>query len=340
MPDRGAFVISAGRCGSTMLSDLLATHPSVLAIQELMHSVQPSGLGTGTCTGAQFWRVLSGPAELAATLKRIGLSLPQFRYRGARRVPGDPYAVPRVLATTLPALTNDPDRLFDELSDEVPRFPEQPIPAHYHTLFGLLAERIGRPRWIERSGGSSVFAASLVRMFPDARYVYLTRDPFDAAVSMSKHPGFLLLEVRSMFVRRCGVDPYQAGAGPFRRPVPDDLQPVLPDAVTPASLTARGGDLRNFILMWAYMCRLAEAALALVPADRVLRMRYEDLLNDPANELARLAAALDLPDGPAWAARAAGRVIRQGPGLPPGDPRRAELRELVERVAPALSRQS
>ncbi|HZM75515.1 MAG TPA: sulfotransferase [Candidatus Limnocylindrales bacterium] len=332
-PD-GVFVISSGRCGSTLLSNLLALDPAVLSLQELMIVLQQDGLGLETVTGKRFWELLSRPSDNVGTLLRIGVQPPELRYEGDRRAPGyDGNAIPRLLAFALPAITDEPETLFDELSAVVPGFAEQPLPDHYRQLFAWLARRTGRTRWVERSGGSSSFAPALARMFPRARFIHLNRDIADTALSMSRHPAYQLIEIRAMFVRRCGADPYRSPAPVLRRPVPPELRPVLPEHLTPETLADRGNRLTNFVLMAAFMTRQAQAALAKLPPEQVVHLRYEDLVSDPHNVLTRLAVELDLPGGAAWAARAATRVARPSPSLPPDDPRREEINELFGRVA-------
>jgi hypothetical protein len=54
---------------------------------------------------------------------------------------------------------------------------------------------------------------------------------------------------------------------------------------------------------WVEELEAIEAGLEAVPADQVIRLRYEDVVAEPERALASLADALSLPEDPAWSAR-------------------------------------
>jgi hypothetical protein len=150
-----SFVVSTGRCGSGLLSRILRANPDVLSIEEVFGAVPAEDLLTGRLDGRGFWRRVAG-------------------------------AAPVVSRATLRTLTDDPGRLYDWLAAVVPRWPARPVPDHYRHLFSLLAERCGGPVIVERTGGSLRFVAGLHRAFPEARFVYLSRDGVECALSMSR----------------------------------------------------------------------------------------------------------------------------------------------------------
>ena len=65
--------------------------------------------------------------------------------------------------------------------------------ADYLRLFALLqeqrAERLGRPRWGDKSLGSERYADRVLTAFPDARMVHVLRDPRDRYASQRDHRG-------------------------------------------------------------------------------------------------------------------------------------------------------
>ena len=93
--------------------------------------------------------------------------------------------VPRISAVTLPAITAEPDRLYDRLALAVPRFSTGPVAGHYQRLFDVLAGWHGRQCWVERSGASGFFIDQLIAAFPRARYVHLIRDLDATAASIA-----------------------------------------------------------------------------------------------------------------------------------------------------------
>jgi putative sulfotransferase len=300
-----AIIISNGRCGSTLLSDLIVAEPETLSVQEFFMSVAPWNRSSEVITGPEYWRVLSGPKEELSVLFRIGVPPKEVRYPATGRYAHDLVNLPRILAITLPKLTDDPDALFARLAQRVPDFPTQRVGEHHQAFLDLLAELLGRRRWVERSGGSSQVATSLLANYPTARIVYLTRNWADTAASMSRHPSFQLVQLRVETFGRYGVDVFSVAPG---QDVPAEVEPYLPDRLTAAVLAERGNDPKRYLSLCAFMSSQAEQALADSRPAHLLTMSYEDLVRDPVAELTALGAFLDFADPHGWAASVAHRV--------------------------------
>ena len=73
-----------------------------------------------------------------------GLRTSEMLYPDSGRF-GPATGIPLVSHYILPMLGADPDRLFDELAAEVPRWPRWPLLLSTRNLFGYLAGRLGRP---------------------------------------------------------------------------------------------------------------------------------------------------------------------------------------------------
>ena len=300
-----AIIISNGRSGSTLLSDLIADEPQTCSAQEYFMSLAPWNRSTEVLTGPEFWAVLSEPKEELSVLFRIGAPPEEIRYPAHGRYAADLDRLPRILAVTLPALTDDPDALFDSLAEPVKRFPTRSIAAHHEAFLDLLAERTGKQRWVERSGGSTQLAASLLENFPTAKIVYLTRDWTATAKSMSKHSSFQIVQLRLEAIARYGVEPLTAGPGDD---VPAEIAEYLPGRLTAETLRRRGDDPRLFMGLCAFMSSQAEQALADHPPAHLHRMAYEQLLADPIGELTGLGRFLGFADPAGWAGSVAGRI--------------------------------
>jgi putative sulfotransferase len=308
-----AIIISSGRCGSTLLSDLIAEEPETLSAQEFFMSVAPWGRSDDVISGVEYWAMLSSPKPELSTLFRIGLPPKEMRYPVHGRWAGRLTELPRILAVTLSKLTPDPDALFDKIAARVPEFPVQPVGQHHQMFLDLLAELLDRRRWVERSGGSSHVAPYLLRAIPSAKFVYLTRNRADTAKSMSRHSSFQLLQLRVEFLGKCGVDPFRVTPD---QAVPQELERFMPDQLTAEALRERGQDLSRYLMLCAFLNAQAEQALSDTPPEHLLTMRYEDLVDEPIGELRRLGEFLDFADPAGWADRVAERVgtpvARQG----------------------------
>jgi len=301
-----AIIISTGRCGSTLLSDLIAQEPDTLSVQEFVASVEPWGDDREPFSGAAYWARLSSPRPELATLIRIGLTPAEVVYPADGRWAGDLTALPRILATTLPKISPEPDRLFDTLADLVPGFPTQPLAQHHRMFLDLLTSLTGRRRWVERSGGSSHVARHLLESFPNAKIVYLTRNREDTARSMSRHPSFQLLQLSVESLGRYGIDPFHVGAD---QPVPEELRRYLPGRLTAEVLRERGRDIQRYHSLCAFLAGEAEQAIADARPRELLTMTYDDLVDDPLTQLVRLGRFLEFDDWERWAHRVAGSVV-------------------------------
>jgi pimeloyl-ACP methyl ester carboxylesterase/acyl carrier protein len=306
-------VISTGRCGSTLLSDLFSEDPDTLSVYESLGALRdcPAFLSGGEMTGAEYWSILATPAPLAATMARIGAFPEELRYPASGRWASDPRSVPPILYTTLPRMTADPDGLFDTLAERVPQFPSQSAALHQIMLLDLLATLSGRRRWVERSGGSSAVAAAwlgpVLAAYAETKVIYLTRDIADTARSMSQHPSFQLAAIQQQFQSACGADPYGRWCSEILNPgqLSTELQRLLPDRLTAQELWDQGRDIGRFEALCVTMMTAAEQALAGLRPRHLHRIRYEDLVAFPAKELTRLGGFLAFPDPAGWAAATA-----------------------------------
>jgi putative sulfotransferase len=203
-------------------------------------------------------------------------------------------------------------------------------------LFHWLARRFGRAAWIERSGGSLRVVARLARLFPTARFVHIVRDGQTTALSMSRHLGFRLALVAMQLTEILGRDPFES---PDRRglgDVPDELVPLLPEAFDRDAFLAYDTPAVLCGHYWSGEIVAGMRELAALPPERVLVVRYEDLLAAPEDALARLLAFVDpaFVDRP-WIVRAA-RTIRP-PRSTLASLSRAERAALDDACAPGLA---
>lgn len=307
----GAVIINHGRCGSTLLSNLLGEHPQVLSVQEYMISLGSLAYtAPGALTGAEFWELVSGPSTIEALVRRLDRIPAELIYRGAIRASrGGRTAMPRILGVALAALDPDPDQLFGDLAGQVPAFPTQGLGAHHRQLFAVLMNRYGRSMWVERSGGNCGYADRLVSMFPGARVIYLSRDCADTVLSMCRHPYFQLATMGEQFERLCALNPFDEDAAGVGDGIPTELRALLPQNLTGGQLDRRGELLEPFVLRWVMQDLHAQAVLSALPPQQQLEVSYESLLADPTGELARIAEFLGLRKVPAWASDAARRVV-------------------------------
>ena len=161
------FIVGTGRCGSTLLSQMLAEHPGALSIFELFNGIDwARRFAPEPISGESYGALIAAEQPLVTAVLRRGYEVAEIIYpfETGRYRRGEP--LPWILVAMLPRLAADPDALFDEVMARVKGHPRQPALAHHRMLFAWLMERLGKSFWLERSGSSFDYLGELVRNFP------------------------------------------------------------------------------------------------------------------------------------------------------------------------------
>ena len=287
------FVLNTGRCGSTMLSDILNSHPGVLSLSEFFSSVGMGVFRFRRVTGRRMWGSYSRQSARSRLLLRgdsdevlYPLDDPDARF-GRRDVPP-------IMGVSLPHLGNRAEALFDEMEPVVLSQPRQPPAAHFRHLFEWLCRRLDRSVWIERSGGSLMFGYRLVDEFPDARIIHIFRDGRDTALSMSRHSVFRTVVAIILALRRLGID-VNGGMARGRR---WDNAGLWLEALTsrffdPDRLPYDKLTLSDFAAFWCAMIERSDRMFASFPPERLLNVRFEAVQAEPEAQIRRIIRFID-----------------------------------------------
>ena len=336
------FVVGTGRCGSTLVSKLMSTHPRVLSVSELLSfvtdfgSLIPQAFDAGPVDGAKFWSVVSATVPRANQLLAHGLRMPEILYpfeRGRYRMDT---GIPAIAIGTLPHLSDDPDRLFDELAAHMSARGPASMAEHYRHMFETLMHQRGRETWVERSGGSLRVVQRLVESFPEARFLHLVRDGRNTAISMSRHIGFRMALIGFSLLELLGVDPWESDDRTEVDDLEDDLAALLPETFTAEAFEAYDISPALCGHYWSGEIRRGVEVLRALPSDRVVTMRYEDLITDSRASLMRLGETLGLGDVDMdWVEAGVAEVGRGRSAWQELEPR--DQRELDDACAPGFA---
>jgi hypothetical protein len=311
------FIVSTGRSGSTMLSDLLSLHPDVLSLSELFNALHPLGFRHDPVDGAGFWSVLSEPRPRHTAWLRLmerGLAIDEFRYPLASALRFRESGIPPLLAMTLPPITSDPDGLHEELGAFVQSLPEDRLDRQYLRVFQWLCVRLGRRVWCERSGASLGLVHPLSRLFPGAKFIHVFRDGREFALSARAFAPMRMGMIGSLFKQRFGSAPYLAPTYPLPENLPPAWRALLPESFDVGAFQRFELPLAPIGLAWSEMISVGLKLLEQVPAERVLHVRYESMLDAPHEQLRRIARFMDPGlDDATWLAQAAARVRKNPP---------------------------
>ena len=290
------FILSTGRCGSTMVSNILNRHPHVLSLSEFISYIGIRSLGPRRPSGDWMW------GRYSRQQARTRLML-RGRYEELLYPLDDPRArfsqndVPPILCATLPHLTERYEELFDELEPIVRAQPRQPPADHFRQLFGWLCRRFGCTVWAERSGGSLLFASRLLHEFPEARVIHVFRDGRETAISMSRHYLFRLIAATMLALRSFGFDALASlSRGRHWERLSFRLEPLTRVLLSnPERLPWDSLALPHFGALWSAMIERGQRMLDPFPSERLLNVRFEDVQAEPGAQIRRLVRFIGPP---------------------------------------------
>ncbi len=295
-----AFIVGTGRCGSTLLSNVLNTNSHVLSLSEFFRLLSDFGAHTSLCFGdkiisaAEFSDLLAKPGSKQYTMLKHGVAMEEFLYQpGSSKSFQAFQGVPPVLGTCLPHLSTEHDALYAQLQAFVLAQEDGSFAQHYARLFDWLKQRFGRKFWVERSGGSLRLLPHLFQAFPHARFVHLVRDGRNAAISMSQHLGFRMLMLGMQLRHALGQDPYAPGAAEITQAIPEKWRGLLPQDFNGEVFRSFQVPIYQCGQYWSQEIIAGMRAFEAIPQQQVLTLRYEDFLNAPEQTIARMAFFLD-----------------------------------------------
>jgi hypothetical protein len=302
------FIVGTGRCGSTLLSKMMAQHEHTLSIFEFFTGLDVTRRFTKEpIDGPAFAALISRENPIVTMVVRRGYQVPEITYPfdspGARYRRDD--GLPWVLVSALPDMTDEPDALFDETMAFASARPAQKVAEHYRQLFDWWAQRMGHKHWIERSGSSIDYLGGLHEHFPDARFVHIQRDGHEAALSMREHAPYRLAVSLLFQLPPEGMSLDELGKlDPKGTPDPNDLVSRILASEPPVEYFGR---------YWSQEMQNGARARAAMRADQYMDVTFEDLIADPKRVLESIADFFELGESAGWLDRAAA-LIR---GVPP-----------------------
>ena len=327
------FVVGTGRCGSTLLSEMLGQCPQLLSIFEFFNGLDMTRrFAPEPISGSHFASLLSQEHPFVTMVVSRGYPVPEivYPYDDPRTRYGRADRLPYLLVAALPRMGDDPDRLFDETLAFAAELPEQPPARHYRALFDWWTRKLGRELWLERSGSSIDFTTSLRELFPEARFVHIHRDGREAALSMREHHAFRLaicLATQALDSRVRSLDELRLDPG------------RAPDASDPISrMLETRPDAAHFGRFWSRQIERGMDACEALGSERYLEVRFEELMREPVPVLRRIGAFFELDlERKGWL-EAAAALIRGTPRNRFAELAPEEQERLAEACRPGMLR--
>jgi hypothetical protein len=306
------FIVGTGRCGSTLLSTMIAKNPAVLSLFEFFNGLDGTRrFRREPMSGSEYRDLICEVHPFLHMVLERGYDVPEVTYpfgaAGTRftRQTG----VPWVLGVTLPRLAEDaPDALYDALRAWLERAPARPPGEHASALFAWLMERAGKSVWVERSGAALDYLGELDARFEGARFLHIHRAGEEAALSMREHHAFRLAIMLT----------FQLPPGTGRSTA--ELRSAAPDDDRIGQMLASRPSAEYFGRFWTEQVRRGMAAVPKLEQSRYHAVRFEDLVEEPREVIAEVAEFLELPDARGGWLDEAAALVRGAP-----KPRAAEL---------------
>ena len=309
-PDPGippVLVLGTGRCGSTMVSNLLKAHPRILSLSEFFSYVGMDAFRLRKPTGERIWQIYSRQRDrtrlmLRESYEELLYPVDDPAHRFTRR------DVPPILCTTLPHLTDRYEALYDELEAVVRTQPQQPAAEHFRSLFAHLCQRFSCQVWAERSGLTLLVGSRLLREFPEARVIHIYRDGRETAISMSRHYLFRMIVATfkrlHLFRVFLATVPRLSGGG-YSENMVSLMEAFIPKLVSYERLPFDKLKVTDFAAFWNALIALADRMLGELPPARLLNLKLEDMQEDPETHIRRLIRFIDPSlEDEAWLRRA------------------------------------
>lgn len=300
------FIVGTGRCGSTLMSNLVNLHPQILSLSEVFVSFATEGLVHRKMDGPRFWKLVTDASPVLRKAINPTRSPVEFTYPLTENSPWTMENLPASLYMTLPHLSDTPDAVYRAMEPAIKARPKAPMGEQYQFWFDWLTQHENKAMWIERSGNSITMVKALHRLFPDAKFIHIHRDGRETAMSIRNFMPlrvFLHLWTR---LRRIGVDLLKT---PFRYSdslMVNSFSPLISNLLPTDRILDTVPDAADAGKFWSAMITQGLKDLAKVPTQNVHTMTYQDLTTNPVDTLQGFIdfAAPDLDHGD-WVERAA-----------------------------------
>ena len=304
------FVVGSGRCGSTLLSAMLAEDEALLSVSEFFVGLDRASRFDGDWAPPErFAEILRSGGHAGLDFARRGILLPEIRYPygapGSRHRFGE--ATPWLLQIALAALSEQPDVLFDQLLEFARALPRQTLADQYRAVFRWLAEQRGATAWVERSGSSLEYVDQLIELFPRARFLHLHRDGRESALSMREHAAF-----RYRVARLYDLPDRDGVRYSFLREY--DPSQGVSDSPELTGIIAARAPVEYYGRYWSDQITHGQRALERLDARQLMVLAFEDPIDDTLGSLEAIADFFEFGGDRRAAHQRAAVLVKGEPG--------------------------
>ncbi len=307
------FIVGTGRCGSTILSRMIDLHPKVAVLSELFVAMDfIKKYGNRIVTGDELASILDCGLASTGEMKKIAahLATPEIAFDMASA----PIAVspahyldgvlPDLILLPLANLFDEPVLIFDELIDYASEQTPRLLSEQYLILFNWMAQRAGKPVWIERSGGSIAHLPEVFELFPQAKFLHLHRNPLDACISMQNHNHFRLRTFKHYQLKtKNGISWTDLDE--------NDLNSNTPMSEPLRAIFEHPVPLEYFLQDWSDSILRGMTVLKDLAPEQYCEISFEEIMVEPNLALEKISHFFELPEADKWIEQACG-LLKDG----------------------------
>lgn len=285
---KNIFIVGTGRCGSTLLSNMLNLNENVLSISEFFSAVTDLGTLMDTCfpkseiSAKEFWGIIRNPSKKQNLMIKEKVAAKEILYK----VKEDSHftvenGVPAIMLTALPHISSNPEDLFYELKQFILSLPSASIATFYTECFEWIKRKLNKQIWVERSGGSLRAIHRLYETFPNAKFLHIVRAGQNCSISMENHYAFRMVMVTFQLIEILGIDPFENSNREYVDDLFDDIADFLPENFDVEKFKNLRLSPSLYGYYWSGEIEEGMKTFDKIPESQKMTIKYEDILTDP-----------------------------------------------------------
>ena len=187
------FIVSCGRTGSTLISNILNDHREICIISDI---IEPEGDNSfltkkeKKITGEKFFKEISRKTSQS----RINYWR-KHKTKELLFLPKNDDDVSCLNCYTLPFLFKDVNNKYNLIKSYFFSQKKNKKFKHLLNFFNLLKNLSKKKFFVERTGGAIHHFDKIINFFPNSKIIFSYRNPLETAISMRNYPFFRMYEL-------------------------------------------------------------------------------------------------------------------------------------------------
>jgi len=189
------FIVSCGRTGSTLISNILNKHKDLCIISDIIEPVGNNSFikdKETKITGKKFFKEISRKTSNSRIKYWKSHKTKELLF-----LPKNEENVSLLNCYTLPFLFKDVQKKFEIIKKNFHLRKKKTKKKHLLDFFNLLKDLSKKKIFIERTGGAVHHIDKILNFYPNSKIILNYRNPLETAISMRNYPFFRMYELMS-----------------------------------------------------------------------------------------------------------------------------------------------